>query len=95
MTAAYLEPKIVTRKGKPVSVIPPIKEYKELLERVEDAEDIAWLKKIRRKKLQYRFLSDEDKDIAEALRRDAEIEADPAKAVSLSELDSQIQSRRG
>jgi hypothetical protein len=94
MTAAYLEPEIVTRKGKPVSVIPPIKEYKELLERVEDAEDIAWLKKIRRKKLQYRFLSDEDKDIAEA-RRDAAIEADPAKSISLPELDSQIQRRRG
>jgi prevent-host-death family protein len=58
MKAAYLEPEIVTRKGKPVSVILPIKEYKELLERVEDAEDIAWLKKARRKKLQYRPLDD-------------------------------------
>jgi hypothetical protein len=48
----------MTRKGKPVSVILPIKEYKELLERVEDAEDIAWLKKARRKKLQYRSLDD-------------------------------------
>jgi prevent-host-death family protein len=58
MKAAYLEPEIVTRKGKPVSVILPIKEYEELLERVEDAEDIAWLKKARRKKLQYRSLDD-------------------------------------
>jgi PHD/YefM family antitoxin component YafN of YafNO toxin-antitoxin module len=48
----------VTRKGKPVSVILPIKEYEELLERVEDAKDIAWLKKARRKKLQYRSLDD-------------------------------------
>jgi prevent-host-death family protein len=95
MKAAYLEPEIVTRKGKPVSVILPIKDYEELLERVEDAEDVAWLKKARRKKLQYRVLSDEDKDIAEALRRDAAIEADPAKSISLPELDSQIQSRRG
>lgn len=39
------------------------------------------------------ILSDEDEGIAEALRRDAEIEADPAKAVSLAELDSQIQGR--
>ena len=55
MKAAYLEPQIVTRKGKPVSVILPIKEYEELLERAEDVEDIAWLKKARRKKLQYRL----------------------------------------
>ena len=40
-------------------------------------------------------LSDEDEGIAEALRRDAEIEADSAEPVSLSELDSQIQARRG
>ena len=58
MKAAYLEPEIVTRKGKPVSVIIPIKEYEDLLERAEDAEDIAWLKKARRKKLQYRSLED-------------------------------------
>jgi prevent-host-death family protein len=58
MKAAYLEPEIVTRKGKPVSVILPIKKYEELLERVEDAEDIAWLKKARRKRLQYRSLDE-------------------------------------
>ncbi len=41
------------------------------------------------------ILSDEDEGVAEALRRDAEIEADAAKAVSLRELDSDIQGRRG
>ena len=40
------------------------------------------------------ILSDEDEGVAEALRRDAEIEADSAKAISLAELDSQIQGRR-
>ena len=40
-------------------------------------------------------LSDEDEGVAEALRRDAEIEADPAKAISLGDLDSQIHDRRG
>ena len=39
-------------------------------------------------------LSDEDEGIAEALRRDAELETDPAGAISLTELDSQIQDRR-
>ena len=52
------EPEIVTRKGKPVSVILPIKDYEELLERAEDAEDVAWLKRGRKKKLHYRALEE-------------------------------------
>jgi PHD/YefM family antitoxin component YafN of YafNO toxin-antitoxin module len=48
----------VTRDGKPVSVIIPIKDYEELLERAEDAEDIAWLRRARRKRLNYRRLQD-------------------------------------
>jgi hypothetical protein len=58
MKATYLEPEIVARKGKPVSVILPIKKYEELLDRAEDAEDKAWLQKARRKNLQYRPLAD-------------------------------------
>jgi hypothetical protein len=41
------------------------------------------------------ILSDEDEGITEALRRDAELEADPSQAISLMELDSQVQGRRG
>ncbi|HEY1717206.1 MAG TPA: type II toxin-antitoxin system prevent-host-death family antitoxin [Verrucomicrobiae bacterium] len=52
------EPEIVTRKGKPVSVILPIKDYEELIERAEDADDVAWLKQARRKPLRYRPLAD-------------------------------------
>ena len=40
-------------------------------------------------------LSDEDEGIGEALRRDAEIDADPNHAISFAQLDSQIQNRRG
>jgi len=58
MKAELAEPEIVTRKGKAVSVIIPIKDYEELLERVEDAEDVAWLKRARRKPLRYRPLED-------------------------------------
>ena len=58
MKAAMSEPEIVTRKGKPVSVIIPIKDYQELLERVEDAEDVAWIKRARKKPLHYRPLED-------------------------------------
>ena len=39
-------------------------------------------------------LSDEDEGVAEALRRDAEIDANPNQAMSLAQLDSEIQSRR-
>jgi prevent-host-death family protein len=58
MRATNQEPEIVTRNGKPVSVIIPIKDYEELLERAEDAVDIAWLKRARRNKLSYRPLED-------------------------------------
>jgi hypothetical protein len=55
---ADTEPEIVTRNAKPVSVILPIKKYEEMIERLEDAEDIAWLKRARRRKLQFRPLED-------------------------------------
>ncbi len=58
MKATLLEPEIVTRKGKPVSVILPIADYEELLERAEDAADVVWLKQARKKPLHYRPLED-------------------------------------
>ena len=41
------------------------------------------------------ILSDNDDGIAEALRRDTDLDANPDQAISLEQLDSQIQSRRG
>lgn len=58
MKAALPEPEIVTRKGKPVSVILSIKDYQTLLERAEDSGDVAWLKRARKKTLHYRSLED-------------------------------------
>jgi prevent-host-death family protein len=58
MKATMPEPEIVTRKGKPVSVIIPIADYEELLERVEDAGDVTWLKRARSKPLHYRPLEE-------------------------------------
>jgi hypothetical protein len=58
MKPTLAEPEIITRKGKPVSVILPIKDYEQLLERLEDAGDMAWLKRARRKPLHYRPLED-------------------------------------
>ena len=57
MKATLPEPEIVTRRGKPFSVI-PIEVYEELLERVADADDVAWLKRARREPLHYRPLED-------------------------------------
>ena len=37
---------------------------------------------------------DDDEGLAEALRRDAELDADPAQAMSLRDMDSHIQQRR-
>lgn len=37
---------------------------------------------------------DDDEGLAEALRRDAELDSDPAQAMTLRELDSQIEQRR-
>lgn len=58
MKAGFGEPEIITRRGKPVAVILPIEAYRELLEQAEDAADIAWLKKARRKLLKFRSLDD-------------------------------------
>jgi hypothetical protein len=52
------EPEIITRKGKAVSVIVPIKVYHEMIERLEDADDIEWLKKARKKPQSYRKLEE-------------------------------------
>jgi hypothetical protein len=58
MKTTMAELEVVTRRGKPVSVIVPIKDYEELLERAEDSDDVAWLKSASRKPLHYRPLED-------------------------------------
>ena len=40
------------------------------------------------------ILSDEDDGIAEAIRRDAEINVNPDQPISLAEVESQVQRRR-
>ncbi len=58
MSALAKEPEVITRGGKPVSVILPIKEYQALLDRLEDAEDVAYLKKAKTKPLSFRPFAD-------------------------------------
>ncbi len=64
MKIAFAEPEIVTKKGKPVSVILPIKDYQEMLELLEDAEDVNYLKKARTKPQNYRPLENVLADLA-------------------------------
>ena len=58
MKLSFPEPQIVTSNGKPVSVILPIDQYAELLERVEDSQDVAWLKKARKRGMKFRPLTE-------------------------------------
>lgn len=51
-------PGLVVRDGKPVAVIMDIDEYQDILERLEDAEDLKMLEKMRKKPLQFRKLDD-------------------------------------
>ncbi|KPK75529.1 MAG: hypothetical protein AMJ89_04390 [candidate division Zixibacteria bacterium SM23_73] len=51
-------PEIVLRDGKPAAIILDIGEYQELLERLEDAEDLKMLQRMRKKPLKFRKLED-------------------------------------
>ncbi len=51
-------PEIILREGKPAVVILEIDEYRGMLERLEDVEDLRMLKRMRKKKLQFRKLED-------------------------------------
>ncbi len=48
------EPEMIYKSGKPTAVILPLAAYEELLERLEDAADLAYLRKIRRKGTSFR-----------------------------------------
>ena len=58
------DPEIVMRGGKPTAVILSIEEYRKLLERVEDAEDLKTLRAMRKRPPRFRKLEDFLKDSA-------------------------------
>ncbi len=49
-------PEIILRNGKPAAVILDIREYEEMLERLEDAEHLKVLKAMRKRPLEFRKL---------------------------------------
>lgn len=55
---ARRKPEIVVRDGSPAAVILDIDEYRELLERVEDLEDLRALEKMRQGPIRFASLDD-------------------------------------
>ena len=51
-------PEIIYRNNKPVSVIISLDEYKKMLERLEDIEDLKFINRIKNKPLKFRKLDD-------------------------------------
>ena len=51
-------PEIVLKEGKPSAVIFDIDEYRRMLERLEDLEDLNLLKEVRKRPLKFRKLED-------------------------------------
>lgn len=51
-------PEVVLRGGKPAAVIIDIDEYRDMLERLEDVEDLKMLEDMRKKPLKFRALDD-------------------------------------
>ena len=47
---------IIVTRGKPSAVIIPLNEYRDMLARLEYAEDVKTLKRLRKKPLQFRSL---------------------------------------
>lgn len=52
------KPQVIIKDGRPSAVIIDIKDYQELLDRLEDKEDLADLEKIRKAGMQTRKFSD-------------------------------------
>lgn len=52
------EPAVVVRDGKPAAVILDIDEYRDLLERLEDAEDLRELEVIKKRPLKFKTLDE-------------------------------------
>ena len=49
---------IIFREGKPSAIILDIEEYREMLERLEDTEDLKLLEEMRKKPLKFKKLGD-------------------------------------
>jgi PHD/YefM family antitoxin component YafN of YafNO toxin-antitoxin module len=60
-------PEIVFRNGKPSAVIMDIKDYREILERLEDTDDLKMLDDMRKKPLKFKKLDDFLKEVDQSV----------------------------
>ena len=58
MKARKRQPEIVLREGKPAAVILDIRDYQEMLERLEDVHDLRQLAEMRKRPLKFKKLAD-------------------------------------
>ncbi len=58
MKSRVRAPEIVLRNGKPAAVILDIDQYREILERLENAQDLKALRTMRKKPLRFRRLDE-------------------------------------
>jgi hypothetical protein len=58
MANTRLAPEMIIRDGKPVAVILDIEEYREILERLDDQEDLKALQELREGPLEFRPLDE-------------------------------------
>jgi PHD/YefM family antitoxin component YafN of YafNO toxin-antitoxin module len=58
MKAKKKAPDIILKDGKPAEVILDIEEYREMLERLDDMEDLTALEKMRKRPLEFKKLDD-------------------------------------
>jgi len=52
------EPQIVVKDGKPAAVILPLEQYRKMLERLDDADDLKALNLLKQKPLRFRTLDE-------------------------------------
>ncbi len=62
MVIIVKKPKIIIKNGKPHEVVLSIRQYKALLEKLEDAMDVAEVERIKKKGTSFRNLRDYMKD---------------------------------
>jgi len=56
MKTTKRKPELILRDGKPAAVILDIENYREMLERLEDKEDLAALEKVRKRPMKFKPL---------------------------------------
>ena len=61
--ALAIHPKFVFQGRKPTAVLLDIKQYEEILERLDDVHDLKELKRLRKKKLKFSSLDDFRKEL--------------------------------